>query len=374
MKLFEGKTPTERNKIIAAIVLGVLAVVTLYLAFLGNPFGGKTVRAGGSPTPKPSPSPGANSRNFDVPTKEEQESYIIVPINYNGGTASAPDAGRNIFAFYEPPPPTPWVPTPPPEIKTPTPIPPPVPTVGVSFVNPQSVYAGTKAFRMEVNGDRFTPDVRIYFQGSEMPTNFISPNQVTTEVPANFISQEGSRIIEVRSPDGKLWSNQFSFNVQAAPRPQFQYIGMIARKRANNDTAYFQETGKPAPFGARLNDVLGGRFRLVSISSTETVFEDTSLGFRHRMPLSRPAAGSGSGGSTGSPIRGGGTFPSPNDFNPTVNPFPSNPNQPPQDIPGIPNNIPRAFPAQPAQPNTNTRRTIDTKKDVDDNDDDDGDN
>jgi hypothetical protein len=226
---------------------------------------------------------------------------------------------------------------------------------------------------MEVNGDRFTPDVRIYFQGSEMPTNFINPNQVTTEIPANFIAQEGSRIVEVRSPDGKLWSNQFTFNVQAAPRPQFQYIGMIARKRANNDTAYFQETGKPAPFGARLNDVLGGRFRLVSISSTETVFEDTSLGFRHRLALSRPAPGAG-GGSPSGPIRGGGTFPSPGGFNPTTNPFPGNPNpnQPPQDIPGIPNNIPRAFP-QPSSPNSNTRRTIDTKKDVDDNDDD-GDN
>lgn len=374
MKLFEGKTPTERNKIIAAIVLGVMAVVTLYLAFLGNPFGGKTVRAGASPTPTPkaSPSPGANARNFDVPTKEEQESYIVVPINYNGGTASAPDAGRNIFAFYEPPPPTPWQPTPQPEVVIPTPVPPPIPTVGVSFVNPPSVYAGVKGFRMEVNGDRFTPEVRIYFHGSEMPTNFISPNQLTTDIPANFIVQDGARIVEVRSPDGKLWSNQFTFNVQAAPRPQFQYIGMIARKRANNDTAYFQETGKPTPFGARLNDVVG-RFRLVSISSAETVFEDTSLGFRHRVPLSRPAPGTGSGSST-SPIRGAGGFTNPGGFNPSANPFPSNPNQPPQDIPGIPNNIPRAFPVQPTQPNTNTRRTIDTKKDVDDNDDDDGDN
>ena len=66
---------------------------------------------------------------------------------------------------------------------------------------------------------------------------------------------------------------------------------MIARKRGNNDTAYFQETGKPLPFGARLNDVVSGRFRLVSISSGEVVFEDTSLGFRHRLALYRPAPG-----------------------------------------------------------------------------------
>ena len=369
MKLFEGKTKTERNKIIAAMLLGVLSLFTLYLAFGGSIFGGKTtarVTVSPTPTPRTSPSPGANARNFDLPTQEELDLGIVQPITYNGGTASAPDAGRNIFAFYEPPPPTPYSPTPVP-IPTYSPLPPPPsPTAGVSFVNPPGVYAGTKAFRMEVNGDRFTPEARIYFQGSEMPTTFVSPNQLTTEIPANFISQEGSRIIEVRSPDGKLWSNQFTFNVQAAPRPQFQYIGMIARKRANNDTAYFQETGKTVPFGARLNDVIGGRFRLVSISSTETIFEDTSLGFRHRLALSRPAPGAGS---TTGPVRNSGfpgaTFP--------TNPFPNpNPNQP-QNIPGIPNDIPRAVP-QP-QPNNNTRRTIDpNKKDVDDDDDDDGDN
>ncbi|MEO7660209.1 MAG: hypothetical protein ABIV48_11395, partial [Pyrinomonadaceae bacterium] len=56
MVLFEGKTPTERNKIIAAIVLGVVALFALYLAF-GPSFGGgttTTVTVGkASPTPKP---------------------------------------------------------------------------------------------------------------------------------------------------------------------------------------------------------------------------------------------------------------------------------------------------------------------------------
>jgi hypothetical protein len=141
---------------------------------------------------------------------------------------------------------------------------------------------------------------------------------------------------------------------------------MIARKRGNNDTAYFKETGKPTEFGARLNDVLGGRFRLVSISSAETIFEDTSLGFRHKLPLYRPAPGTGSGSGLS---RGSGEFPNTN-FNPPMpNPFP-NPNQPQQNIPGIPNNIPRAFPQ--GQPSNTTRQTLPTqKKDVDDNDDDD---
>src|SRR3982750_1131801 len=36
MALFEGKTPSERNKLIAAIVLGALALVVLSLMFFGS--------------------------------------------------------------------------------------------------------------------------------------------------------------------------------------------------------------------------------------------------------------------------------------------------------------------------------------------------
>ena len=72
-------------------------------------------------------------------------------------------------------------------------------------------------------------------------------------------------------------------------KPQFQYIGMIARKRYNNDTAYFLEQGKQTPMAARLNDVVGGRFRLVSVAADETILEDVNLGFRHKLQLYRPA-------------------------------------------------------------------------------------
>lgn len=364
MKLFEGKSPTERNKIIAAMVLGLLSLVALYFAF--GPSGKKTTTtASKSPTPKPSVSPGTSSEQ-QMPSLDAIDSvYGSTLISYNGESMSAPDAGRNIFAFYEPAPPTPWVATPTPEVKIPTPPPPPTPNVIISFVNPQGVYAGTKAFRMEVSGDKFTPETRIYFSGSEMPTSFISPQQLATDVPANFIAQSGGRIIEVRSPDGKLWSNQFTFNIQEPPRPQFQYVGMIARKRANNDTAYFQESGKPLPFGHRLNDIVAGRFRLVSISAAEVIFEDTSLGFKHKLALFRPAPGAGG---TGVPSRGNPSSGFPindgfNNFTPQPMPQP-NPNMT-QGIPGIPDNIPRAPVVQP-QP----RRTVQPikKDDVDDDD------
>jgi len=210
---------------------------------------------------------------------------------------------------------------------------------------------------MEITGERMQPDAKIYFSQNQLQTSFVNEQKMVADVPANFIAGEGPRQIIIQTPDGKKYSQSATLNVQAPPKPSFQYIGMIARKRSNNDTAYFTDQGRQTPLSARLNDVVGGRFRLVSISAEETVFEDVSLGFRHKIPLYRPAPGT----STGSPLR------------PTQsgdNYVPYNPNtnfqvQPGQSIPGIPDNIPRYVP-----PNANR---VPDKKDKDQDDDDDGD-
>ncbi|MGI8789172.1 MAG: hypothetical protein ACR2HG_15645 [Pyrinomonadaceae bacterium] len=356
MKLFEGKSPTERNKIIAALVLGAMALLALTYTFGGMFFGGKktvTVTTTAA-SPAPTTSPRVNSDTAEMPSKAAEDfQYTTTPVVYNPNKFNAPDAGRNIFAFYEPPPPTPYspTPTPTPKIEMPvTPVPTPTPPLLVGLVTPQSVYAGSKTFRLEVNGDKFTPDSLIYLNGSQLPTTFVSPQKLVADVPSNFITGAGSIYITVRTPDGSLYSNQVSLNVQAPPTPQFQYIGLIARQRYNNDTAYFQEPGKPTPFGARLNDVVGGRFRLTSISANETVFEDVNLGFKHRLALYRPAPGQTSS-STSNPnnptqINPNGRFPVNRNYDP------NNPNsQPvytqPGEIPGIPGNIPIYIPPQP---------------------------
>ena len=350
MALIEGKTPTERNKMIAAAVLGLIALIALYLAFGRSFFGGSTTTAStkSSPTPRPSATPGANPDKFKLPTSEEQAfiDQTTVPVIYNPGNSFAPDPGRNIFAFYEPPPPTPYVATPVPEVSVKPPTPTPTPIFLATYINPPSVYAGSRGFRLEVNGERFTPDARIYFNQNEIPTTFINGQKLVSDIPANFITQEGPRQVIVQTPDGKAYSTQLILNVQAPPRPAFQYIGMIGRKRYNNDTAYFLETGKTTPFGARLNDVVGGRFRLVDISAIEVIFEDVNLGFRHRVSLTKATT---AGGQPFQPGRNDGGF------------NPNNPNIPADCPPGIPCNIPRQQPQK--TPN---------KDDVDDNDDGDG--
>ena len=125
---------------------------------------------------------------------------------------------------------------------------------------------------------------------------------------------------------------------------------MIGRKRYNNDTAYFTDGNNSTPFGARLNDVIKGQFRLIDISPVEVVFEDINLGFRHRVPIAKATNPGG-----GQPPRpDGGLVP----FDPARG-----------NIPGIPGTV---QPYNPNQPRPN--RSPADKQDVDDNGDGSGDN
>lgn len=350
MKVLEGKSPAERNKLLAAAGLGLFALISLYLAFFGGSRTPTTAKS--SPTPKPSVSPKSGD-DKPIPSVDEQDFvYQTTAVDYRPGNSYAPDPGRNIFAFYEPPPPCPTCPTPPP----PTPLPPkptPTPTpfpFQIAGVNPGSVYAGSQGFRMEVNGSGFTPDSHIYFNQNQLPTTFVSPEKLAADIPANFITQEGNRQILVQNSDGKLYSEQYMWNVQAPPRPQVQYIGVIGRKRFNNDTAIFTEQGKPTPFTARLNDVIGGRFRLINITSNDVTFEDINLGFKHKVAVAKGAGPAGANGYV-PPARNDNY---PQAYDPSVN------------IPGVPQNVPRYV---PPQPQTQPKGTPNKDDDVDDEDD-----
>jgi len=226
------------------------------------------------------------------------------------------------------------------------------------------VYAGSRGFRLEINGERMLPDAKVYLSQSELKTTFVNEGKIVADVPANFITSEGPRQIIIQTPDGKKYSQAVSLTVQAPPKPAFQYIGMIARKRSNNDTAYFMEQGRQTPISARLTDVVGGRFRLISISAEETIFEDVNLGFKHPLKLFRPAPGTAT--PSGPATRGG--------FQPqgseTYIPFNQNsPNfqvQPGQSIPGIPDNIPRYVPPNANRPQPPTPQQPPQKGDEDD--------
>jgi TIG domain len=286
MALFEGKTPSERNKLIAAMVLGVLALAALSYMFFGSSSSSPRTsnnnnrRASTTQTRTTTTTTGV-SGGTTVPTpgqmREEAELTPPQKIIYEISLPAVPEAGRNIFAFYTPPPP-PVKPSP-----TPTPLPPPVPPpLTLASISPTNVYARTGDFTLQVTGDKFTPPVRIYFGDTELATRFISPQQLSATVPAPLIGYEGARQVSVRTSDGKLFSNTATLNVMVAPVPNYSFVGIIGDKRYS-DTAILKDKNTKQLLNVQRGDVVGGRFRVTSISEREVWLTDTSLKIKHTL-------------------------------------------------------------------------------------------
>jgi hypothetical protein len=211
----------------------------------------------------------------------------MAPIEYVPSSYSAPEAKRNIFAYYEPPKAPVVVPT------TPTPTPTPPPPVLLASVSPSNVYARTADFKLEAAGDKFTPEMKIFVDGRELPTTYRGPQQLSTTISASFIAAPGARQIVVRTPDNRLYSNQLAINVAAPPTPNYTYIGIIGTQDRIGDTALVQDRGNRNVSSVFRGDVIGGRFRVTSISEKELVVVDTSLKIKHVLPMTEGDKGSG---------------------------------------------------------------------------------
>ncbi len=296
MALFEGKTPAERNKMIAAIALPLLALIfVVRMLFFGSPAPTAQPSANNSnrrASTQGSPRPGARPAVEENPEDlfGAMRRVVWSPALYRG-----PDAGRNIFAFYVPPPPPPPTPVVAP-VETPTPPPPLV----LASLAPQSVYAKTGNFTLQISGDKFTPASRLYIEGQEQPTQFKSPQQLVATVPAAAIAFPGARNVVVRTPDGQLYSNPSTLNVMQPPAPTFTYIGLLKRPRPNSDTAVLKD-GKGELHSVRMGDLVEGRFRVTAINEKNLELVDKDLNIKHSMAFVEPrSTGAASGRAPGS--------------------------------------------------------------------------
>jgi hypothetical protein len=280
MELFDPNNPNEKKKIIAAAVLGIAAIVVLGFVFFG---GNSTKTTTNRPTAGgPTATPTRIAQQPDVPPDDPS---IYERINYDGTVPAVSEANRNIFAYYEP------TPKPLPEVRFPTPSPTPTPPVTASSLAPSNVYARTADFSLQIVGDKFTPALHVTIDGRDLPTRFISAQQLFTTVPAALITNPGARQVLVRSNDGKLYSNTIMLNVTPPPLPNYNYIGIIG-KRGSNDTAVLLDKGSKDVMSVQRGDVLGGRFRVSSISEKEVVLIDTTLKIRHTIAFSTDTANS----------------------------------------------------------------------------------
>ena len=277
MQLTDPNNPNEKKKLIAAGVLGLAAILVLGYVFFGGsskkPVATSTTRTtAGGPTPNQAGKP---------PVEDDLEMPQPMP-----GSLSVPsftEPNRNIFAYYEPPPPPVKV------VVPPTPTPTPVPPLTLSSLTPSTVYARTADFSLQVTGDKFTPAVNVVIDGRALPTRFINNQQLFATVPAASIASPGQRSVMLRNNDGKLYSLPLSLSVTPPPLPNYNYIGIIGKLRAN-DIAVMQDKGNKDLLNVQRGDVLGGRFRVNSISDREVVLVDTNLKIRHTIPFTAEGA------------------------------------------------------------------------------------
>jgi len=282
MQITDIRNPSERKKLIGAGVLGILAVVLLWWTFVGFGTNSNKVIPTKAGDPKLSTSNRAPSTNVQSQTAIELKGDLLEqvrPINYDYSVPSVPEAKRNIFVFYEPPPP----------LVKPSVIPPPTPTptppVLLASLAPANVYARTSDFTLEISGDRFTPQLKVLIDNNELPTRYVSPQQISVTVPAAVIANPGGRLIMLRSSDGKVYSNSATLSVAAPPTPNYTYLGIIGTRR-RIDTAILQDKANKEIVNVQRGDLLGGRFRVTSISEKEVIVVDNNLKIRHTLAFS----------------------------------------------------------------------------------------
>jgi hypothetical protein len=279
MPIFADKSPAERNKLIVAIVLGVIAVFAVgYLLLGSSSTPPRTVKTTTNPNKGGPLDPNGRAQSTAMPVvqiNQQKQTLAPTPIDPRFPEPGSAEVGRNIFGFYVPPPtPSPTLAPPP------APSPMPSPPISLASLSPQSVFARTAEFDLVVSGDKFVNGVQIYINDVQVPTHFVSQQQVTAKIPAGLIVGEGQRIVAVKSTDGKLWSNTATLVVQAPPTPNFNYIGIFETKRLVG-TAILEDKNTKAQVSAQRGDVVGGRFRVSSISTREVVLVDTTLRIKH---------------------------------------------------------------------------------------------
>jgi hypothetical protein len=285
MQAVDLSKPGERKKLIWAGVLGLIAVMFLWWAFFG--FGSSKPSTPPRATATPSSGPGSRTaqattapqQNQPAPSSQALDAAQLSPIVYQPSSYSAPDVKRNIFAYYVPPKPTA------PAVTEPTQTPTPPAPLLLASLSPANVYARSADFKLDVAGDKFTPATKIYVDGRELQTNYISPQQLSTNVSASIIAAPGSRNVIVRNADSSLYSNQAMLTVAAPPTPNYLYVGIISPHTRVDDMAMVQDRSNKNILNVHRGDVLSGRFRVTSISEKELVMMDTTLKIKHTLPM-----------------------------------------------------------------------------------------
>ena len=94
------------------------------------------------------------------------------------------------------------------------------PTPAITSLSPSSAMAGGSAFTLTVMGTQFIAASQILWNGSSVPTTYVSSTSLTAQIPASDLSSSGTAIIDVQTPvPGGGTSNALSFTISTSPNP-----------------------------------------------------------------------------------------------------------------------------------------------------------
>jgi hypothetical protein len=264
------KSKETRNKLLLGALMLVLVGVVYYQFFTGS--GGANPPPGVAPaaaktTPSPTP---------PRPTGGTPAPIISQPLDLASmqrGSNSSGGTGRNIFIYPTPTPPPPPRPTP---IITPTPWP-----IPVFSLNPGGVIARTADFTLTVFGEKMPQDAQGFLNERAYPTTFVNATQVRINVPADAIRAPGSLTVKVRSKsDPNIESNPTPLQVAAPPEPPYKYIGIITLKNVPKAVLSSQGDDNDV-YNVKKGDVLGGKWKVINITSKKVEIEDISIKVSH---------------------------------------------------------------------------------------------
>lgn len=191
------------------------------------------------PTSGPAPSPKSSDEQEQIIALLVQD---LTPLDLNAvmkgprtgtksdaaanGTTESPftEPGKRGNIFND------WIPPPPPPAKQPDP-----PPITIGGAQPSSVVAGTpRTFTMTIRGSKIPADAQILFDGRAKPTTRVNDSELTTKVePGEYAFPRTINIdVKSQSDPAKNYSNPVQFVVQAAPVPQFKYLGYVGGQAA----------------------------------------------------------------------------------------------------------------------------------------------
>ena len=86
----------------------------------------------------------------------------------------------------------------------------------ISGLSPSAAAAGAPEFALTISGSNFVQTDTVQWNGSKLPTTFVSSTQLTVAVPATDTAQAGTATVTVVTSDGAL-SNPLSFSITPPP-------------------------------------------------------------------------------------------------------------------------------------------------------------